>query len=149
MVPHPAFIPDVVVLGGLRGASDVALAVGPPQYNIMPPGMRTGVEPEAASSTNGEFGSLTAWYDRDSRKNSRDRRSSEGFLFTATESGRMQDRVTLRKRTTDYNHQLPELQVRLGTSSLQPPRVRTIRIARSFRWLQPTTDLGTIKTRTA
>jgi len=144
MVPHPAFIPDDVVLGGLRGASDVALAVGPPQYNIIPPGMTvlvvvvftimlfggtttrilevlstwTGVEPEAASSTDGEFGSLTAWYGRDSRKNSRDRRSSEGFLFTATESGRMQDQVTLRKRTTDYNHQLPELLVRLGTSSL-------------------------------
>jgi sodium/hydrogen exchanger-like protein 6/7 len=90
---------------GLRGAVGVALAAGFPGDNAQPLrttvlvvvvltvvlfggttarmleilGIRTGVEDEAASSSDEEFGSPSAWYRRGNGRNSRARRSSEPF----------------------------------------------------------------------
>ena len=90
---------------GLRGAVGVALAAGFPGDNAQPLrttvlvvvvltvvlfggttarmlevlGIRTGVEDEAASSSDEEFGSPNAWNGRNNSRNLRNRRSSDGF----------------------------------------------------------------------
>jgi len=90
---------------GLRGAVGVALAAGFPGDNAQPLrttvlvvvvltvvlfggttarmlevlGIRTGVEDEAASSSDEEFNSPNAWHGRGNGRNLRNRRSSEGF----------------------------------------------------------------------
>jgi len=65
-------------------------------------GIRTGVEDEAASSSDEEFGSPTVWYGRSSWRNSRERRPSGGF-----HSPRGASRIGLHygHGPRSYNHQ--------------------------------------------
>lgn len=114
---------------GLRGAVGVALAAGFPGDNAQPLrttvlvvvvltvvlfggttarmlevlGIRTGVEDEAASSSDEELGSLTAWYGRNSRRNSRGIRSSDGFFSPQRGASRIGLHYGHGPRT--YNHQ--------------------------------------------
>jgi len=115
---------------GLRGAVGVALAAGFPGDNAQPLrttvlvvvvltvvlfggttarmlevlGIRTGVEDEAASSTDEEFGSPTAWYGRNSWRNSRDRRSSDGFYSPQRGGGASRIGFHYGHSSRSYNH---------------------------------------------
>ena len=115
---------------GLRGAVGVALAAGFPGDNAQPLrttvlvvvvltvvlfggttarmlevlGIRTGVEDEAASSSDEEFGSPPAWYGRGIRRNSRDRRSSEGF-YSPQRGGASRIGLHYGHGPRSYNHQ--------------------------------------------
>ena len=114
---------------GLRGAVGVALAAGFPGDNAQPLrttvlvvvvltvvlfggttarmlevlGIRTGVEDEAASSSDEEFGSPTTWHGRYNGRNSRDRRSSHGFYSPQRGASRIGLHYGHGPRS--YNHQ--------------------------------------------
>ena len=114
---------------GLRGAVGVALAAGFPGDNAQPLrttvlvvvvltvvlfggttarmlevlGIRTGVEDEAASSSDEEFGSPTGWHGRNGGRGSRGRRSSEGFYSPQRGASRIGLHYGHGPRS--YNHQ--------------------------------------------
>ncbi|KAF9646162.1 sodium/hydrogen exchanger [Thelephora ganbajun] len=119
---------------GLRGAVGVALAAGFPGDNAQPLrttvlvvvvltvvlfggttarmlevlGIRTGVEDEAASSTDEDLGSPTAWYGRNNGRNPRDRRSSEGFY--SPQRGASRIGLHYGNGPRSYNHQFQHQQ---------------------------------------
>ena len=121
---------------GLRGAVGVALAAGFPGDNAQPLrttvlvvvvltvvlfggttarmlevlGIRTGVEDEAASSTDEEFGSPTARYGRNNRRGSRVRRSSEGFYSPPRGGGASRIGLHYGNGPRSYNHQFQHQQ---------------------------------------
>lgn len=116
---------------GLRGAVGVALAAGFPGDNAQPLrttvlvvvvltvvlfggttarmlevlGIRTGVEDEAASSSDEDFGSPTAWYGRGNGRNSRGRRSSGGFYSPQRGGGASRIGLHYGHGPRSYNHQ--------------------------------------------
>lgn len=120
---------------GLRGAVGVALAAGFPGDNAQPLrttvlvvvvltvvlfggttarmlevlGIRTGVEDEAASSTDEEFGSPTTWHGRNNWRNSRDRRSSDGF-YPSQRGGASRIGLHYGAGPRSYNHQFQHQQ---------------------------------------
>ena len=121
---------------GLRGAVGVALAAGFPGENAQPLrttvlvvvvltvvlfggttarmlevlGIRTGVEDEAASSTDEEFGSPTAWHGRNNWRNSRDRRSSDGFYSPQRGGGASRIGFHYGHGSRSYNHHVQHQQ---------------------------------------
>ena len=120
---------------GLRGAVGVALAAGFPGDNAQPLrttvlvvvvltvvlfggttarmlevlGIRTGVEDEAASSTDEELGSPTAWHSRNNGRNSRDRRSS-GRFYSPQRGGASRIGLHYGNGPRSYNHQFQHQQ---------------------------------------
>ena len=121
---------------GLRGAVGVALAAGFPGDNAQPLrttvlvvvvltvvlfggttarmlevlGIRTGVEDEAASSSDEEFGSPTAWYGRGNGRISRGRRSSERFYSPQRGVGASRIGLHYGHGPRSYNHQFQQHQ---------------------------------------
>ena len=121
---------------GLRGAVGVALAAGFPGDNAQPLrttvlvvvvltvvlfggttarmlevlGIRTGVEDEAASSTDEEFGSPTARHGRNNWGRLRGRRSSEGFYSPRRGGGASRIGLHYGNGPRSYNHQFQHQQ---------------------------------------
>ena len=119
---------------GLRGAVGVALAAGFPGDNAQPLrttvlvvvvltvvlfggttarmlevlGIRTGVEDEAASSSDEEFSSPNVWYGRNNGRNLRNRRSSDGFYSPRVGASGIGFHYGHGPRT--YNHQFQHQQ---------------------------------------
>ena len=122
---------------GLRGAVGVALAAGFPGDNAQPLrttvlvvvvltvvlfggttarmlevlGIRTGVEDEAASSSDEEFGSPPGRYGRGNGRNSRSRRSSEGFYSSQRGAGASRIGFHYGRGPRSYNHQFQHQQL--------------------------------------
>ena len=120
---------------GLRGAVGVALAAGFPGENAQPLrttvlvvvvltvvlfggttarmlevlGIRTGVEDEAVSSDDEGFGSPTGWFGRNQWRNSRGRRSSEGF-YSPQRRGASRIGLHYGNGPRSYNHQFQHQQ---------------------------------------
>lgn len=121
---------------GLRGAVGVALAAGFPGDNAQPLrttvlvvvvltvvlfggttarmlevlGIRTGVEDEAASSTDEEFGSSTVWPGRNNGRNPRNRRSPERFYSPQRGGGASRIGLHYGNGPRSYNHQFQHQQ---------------------------------------